>query len=62
MEIIKWSHMSIKELKEELEKLKENKDRKNNFFFQFKIGYLESYIEERIRQREVLIPKNEEEI
>lgn len=60
MDIFRWNHMSIAELNKELERLRKNMfllGKENSFRWQFKTGYLENYIKERVKQREELIPK-----
>ena len=52
--------MSIAELNQELERMRKNAfllGKENSFIWQFRIGYLENYIKERIKQREEMIPR-----
>ena len=56
----RWVHMSIADLNQELEQLRKNAfllGQENSFIWQFRISYLENYIEERIKQREEMIPR-----
>jgi len=52
--------MSIAELNQELEQMRKIASllgKENSFIWQFRIGYLENYIKERVKQREELIPR-----